>query len=990
MIRSLSALRRGRRRAACLATAVFVAFGASATRVLALDPSRRLSQAVHRIWQVQQGLPEATVYSVAQGAEGYLWLGTETGLVRFDGVRFVPIERLGDVAVPKTRVQTLTIDARQTLWIGTSDFGLLHVDGDRTRHYGLGDGLPSNDIRCAVPGADRVWLCTAHGLAEVASSGITARGIPTGWGGPDVQAACVAPDGGVWIGGDGPLVAMWNGRAFLTRPLTSVGRLTNVHALYCDRSGDVWVGTSAGLIRMASTAGAVERRMTIADGLAADDVLSLSGTRDGSLLVGTTNGFSRLRHGAIDSFGPSDGLSQSSVYALFEDREGSVWVATKHGLNQFLDGRAVPYTTAEGLPSNDTGPIVQDARGRIWIGTIGSGLGFFDGSHVSAVTAHNGLLSDVILSLAVGADGDLWVGTDRGLDRLRDGRVISAWTIARGLPGNRVEALVADREGAVWIATPQGLARLPPQAPVPVAVTPVLASPAVAIGVDRAGTIFAALENGALVAVGDGRPANALPAEVTLRRVDALFQDDQGAVWIGTLGDGLRLLDHGRLSTFHTADGLFDDTIYGIVADDHGRLWMACSKGIFSVDRADLLRFAAGGSRSFASTPYSPTDALRTIECKSGVQPAVWRMRDGSIWFSTIRGVLTLDPAHLERRLASPPAMIEDVTVDGATTAPAALAALPARARNVEFRYTGLSLVVPTRLTFRYRLEGFDEDWIDAGTRRQAFYTNLPPRHFRFLVRACLPDGTCSDAPSAVALSIAPRLDERPWFAPLVVLAIGGAAWGLYRQRIRRLRANFALVLAERARIARELHDTLIQGFSGIAMALKAVTDRLPPSAERRTLESVVSDTADCLRDARRTLAGLRRSDLDLAPAVEQAARQLTQGTALSLRLHIDPCVCAMPASTEYQLARIAHEAIVNAVKHAAAQSLEVSLESTPRRVRLRVADDGRGFDAASAPPGHYGLVGMRERAAEIGAALEFTGGPGRGTAVSVVWTSET
>ena len=224
---------------------------ASATRLGALDPSRRLSQAVHRIWQVQQGLPEATIYALAQGADGYLWLGTETGLVRFDGVRFAPIDHAGPLAFPKTRVQTLGFDAHQTLWIGTADFGLVHVStADQVDHYLVGDGLPSNDIRCVVPDGDRLWICTAHGLAELRAGIVTTHGVPPGWGGPEVTSACLAPDGALWIGGDGPLVATWDGAGFHSRPLDSVTGPAAVRALSCEPTGDVWVGTSAGLVHL--------------------------------------------------------------------------------------------------------------------------------------------------------------------------------------------------------------------------------------------------------------------------------------------------------------------------------------------------------------------------------------------------------------------------------------------------------------------------------------------------------------------------------------------------------------------------------------------------------------------------------------------------------------------------------------------------------------------------------------------------------------------
>jgi signal transduction histidine kinase len=392
------------------------------------------------------------------------------------------------------------------------------------------------------------------------------------------------------------------------------------------------------------------------------------------------------------------------------------------------------------------------------------------------------------------------------------------------------------------------------------------------------------------------------------------------------------------------------------------------------------------------STPYSPLDAQRTIECRPGVQPVVSRARDGRLWFSTIRGLLVIDPSHLTRAFTPPSVVVEDTTVNGARLAPGAIGALPPDRNNVEFSYTGVSFVVPTRITFRYLLEGFDKAWVNAGTRRQTFYANLPPGRFRFRVSACNPDNMCSEAASAVPFRILPRYYQRAWFLPLCAAAIALAVWAGYRLRIRRLRAKFDLILTERGRIARELHDTLIQGFAGITMSMQALAARLPASASRDTLEEIVTDAGQSLKEARRSLTGLRsRSDAPagLVPGVARIARHLTEPKEVRLMLALDEQHADLPADVEYNLLRIAQEAMLNAVRHSGLRTLNVTLESTPERLRLSVNDDGAGFDGAgAAPPGHYGLIGMQERAAQIGAVFQLTSERGRGTTVSVMLES--
>jgi signal transduction histidine kinase len=763
-----------------------------------------------------------------------------------------------------------------------------------------------------------------------------------------------------------------------------------VRALSC--SGDtIWAGTSAGLVQVQGNS---QRLYTVKDGLADDGILSLRESRDGSLWIGTRSGFSRLRNGEFESFRPQDGLSQSSVFSIYEDREGSLWVGTKHGLNQFVEGRAIPYTVNEGLPSNEAGPLIQDSQGRVWVGTLDAGLAPFNGRRFSSIRARDGLSSDMVLSLAENRGGGVWVGTEKGLDLLKDGRVAATYGKQSGLPSAEIRSLFWDRAGVLWIGTAAGLARYKDgQFSIPRGMP---RDPILAAAEDREGRPMFSTEHG-LFRIEGSEIKEIAPNGNPLRGVDAIYKDHDGLLWLGSNGggSGLRLLQENggqtKITVFLVSGGLFDNEVYGIVADDQGRLWMACSKGIFSVARSELLQFAAGQIKKISSTPYSPTDALRVIECRPGVQPGVWKMNDGRLWFSTVRGLIVLDPARLQRNVPPPPVVIEDPIVNGTTEHPSEIGKLAPGKKNLEFNYTGLSFLAPTRINFSYILEGYDASWINAGTRREAYYTNLPPGKFRFRVTACNSDGLCNETGSALEFTLAPRFYQRSAFWPLVAAALALIGWLAYRLHIRRLRNRFDLIVAERSRIARELHDTLIQGFSGVTMAMQALAGRLRSPEERTRLDDIIHDAANCLRETRRSVAGLRAArepEAGLGGSIAQAARQITETKDVRLKLKLDKIPAGLPPEAEYNLLRIATEALTNAVKHSGARNIEVTLKSLPDAVRLVIADDGAGFepdDHGHLKPGHYGLIGMKERAAQIGAEFEFESAPGRGTTVAVV-----
>ena len=959
----------------------------------ALDPSRSLTQYVHRIWQTQQGLPQGGILQVFQSKQGYIWLATQTGLVRFDGVRFQMAEDILPGALPNLWVRAAYEDAKGRLWLASNESGVFRLDEKGSTQYSTAQGLPSNVIQCLAPGRDgTLWVCTDAGLARMDISGGEPKiqavrehfglTIETTETNDNIRAACEDSSGRLWIGGDGPRLVLGEGGKFASRPLKGIPAAGSIRVLLCD--GDtVWAGTSDGLVRIRD---GQQRLFRSKDGLADDFVFSLAQGSSGTTWIGTRNGFTRLRNGILVSFHPQDGLSQSTAMSVFEDREGTLWVGTKRGLNQFVDGRGVPYTANEGLPSNEAGPVLEDNRGIVWAGTLDRGLARFDGQKFQTLTRRDGLASDSILSLAEDRDGSLWVGTRDGLNRLRDGRVVQSFSVRNGLPANLIRSLYQDREGVLWAGTQRGLAALRGGRFEPTDGAPL--EDVIALSEDRQGRLVMATERGVYQRMPAGFREISFNG-ASIRRVNTLYRDREGLLWMGLNGAGLRLLKDNEITSYLARDGLYDGEIYGVVQDDQDRMWLACSRGIFSVARSELFQFAAGQIKKVTSAPYSPMDAQRVIEGQSGITPVLSRTHDGRLWFATIRGLLVLDPVHWQRESTPPLVVIENPIVNGQSEKPGRIGDLPPGQKNIEFNYAGLAYYLPTRLRFRYMLEGFDRNWIDAGTRREAFYTNLPPGRFRFRVTACNADGVCTEQGAAVAFSLAPHFYQHIWFWPLVAAAISGLGWLAYQLRIRRLRERYDLILAERSRIARELHDTLIQGFSGITMAMQALAGRLRSSPDRETLEDIIRDAATCLRETRQSVAGLRAgrdAESGLTAAIGSAAREITDTKDVRLKLKLDRSTPKLSAEVEYNLLRIASEAVSNSVKHSGARTIEVALESSPEALRLKVQDDGSGLgdEEAVLRPGHYGIIGMKERATQIGADLKLRSEPGHGTTVLV------
>jgi signal transduction histidine kinase/ligand-binding sensor domain-containing protein len=824
-----------------------------------------------------------------------------------------------------------------------------------------------------------VWVCTNRGLVRISKDGklrvyTTADGLPTN----QIRDTCVAADGARWVAGLDFGLSVWDGARFKRSTALAANEFTT--ALECSKSGRVWAGTADGAFEIEKSK---TRRFTTRDGLPDNEVLSLIEGPDGTEWIGTNDGITRYHNNELSVYRTRDGLSHSVVLSLFVDREGSLWAGTKDGLDQFTDGKVTPYSTTEGLRSNETGPVAEDSAGRLWVGTLGYGLNVFDGHHFRALTTKDGLLDDTILSLQIDRSGDLWVGSKRGLNRLRDGKVVSSFTQANGLSGAEVRALSVDAQGILWAGTDRGLDRL--EAGRFLHIPTSVPEGIVSLNAGRSVRLFVSTDSAGFYYLKDGKKLDSA-LYVTHPVVCSYIDVDRKEAWLGTNGSGLLHWKNGVVTHLRVKDGLFDNRIYGILRDDARNFWMASSKGIFRVSEQEIDDFSSGKLRYVNSIPFS-TGQLR-FECRSGVQPAACRTRDGRMWFSTTNGLVVLDPRHLADDATPPPTQITSIVVNGQRRDAVEGLHLQPSERNLEVRYAGLSFVTPEKVTFRYMLEGFDKAWTEAGSRREAFFTNLPPGHFRFRVTARNADGVWSKSGAGLDFTVDPRLYQRTWFFPALGLVVAGLIVAFVRLRIARLKHRFDEVLAERSRIARELHDTLLQGLSGITMQLQALWTKLPLTKERTLLGEIIQDAARCSAEARQSLWGLRTlgvGSLEFSGKLQKLARDAAEKSKLVPILRVNPVSLAESPEIEYQLLRIAQEAISNVVKHAGARRLELQLDQTPEQIAMLIKDDGNGFDAERQRFGHFGIVGMTERAKEIGASLSINSGAGQGTALSVV-----
>jgi diguanylate cyclase (GGDEF)-like protein len=803
----------------------------------ALDTRKAITQYVHDVWQVNDGLPQNSVLAITQTRDGYLWLGTFEGLARFDGAQFTVFDKGNTENIKNNNIMALIEDQQGTLWIGTYGGGLARLKDGTFTTYTTKDGL-SNDLVLSVyaDSKGRLWIGTTSGLNQFTDGKFTTYTKREGLSDDHIMSICEDREGALWIGTRGGGLNRFRDGRF-TAYTTKEGLPSNyVRYVYEDRKGNLWIGTwGGGLSRMKNGQFTTH---TTKEGLSNDLVRCIYQDREGNLWIGTSSGgLNRLMNGQFTSFTTSDGLSDDFVVSIHEDREGSLWVGTNTGLNRFRDGKFTTYTTKEGLPDDDAWCVYEDREGSLWIGTDGGGLIRMKEGRFTNYTTKDGLSNNFVYSVFRDRAGSLWVGTNGGgLNRLREGR-FAVYTTKEGLSGNIVLAISEDREGSLWVGTNGGLSRFKDETFTTYTTKEGFGHSVISIQEDRDGSLWFGTEGSGLVRMKDGRitiytTKEGLSNDIVL----SIYQDREGTLWVGT-DSGLNRFKDGRFTTYTTKEGLFNDVVFQILEDASGNFWMSCNKGIFRVSRRELEDFAHGRISFIRSVSYGQGDGLRSSECNGSNQPAAWKSRDGRLWFPTIKGVAAVDPEHLKVNPLLPPVIIEQVVVDNKPVAELTkrIKLAPGKERFA-FHYTGLSLLAPDKVRFKYKLEGFDKDWLDAGGQRTVYYTHLPPGAYRFRVIACNNDGLWNETGAAAEFYLQPYFYQTGWFYALAALAVILMGFGLYQLRVRQLKARereLVRLVGERTQQLKEANDTLQR---------LATTDELTGIANHRRFKEFLDD----------------------------------------------------------------------------------------------------------------------------------------------------
>jgi ligand-binding sensor domain-containing protein/signal transduction histidine kinase len=1003
----------------------------------ALDPDKRLEQYRRQSWQIENGLPQNTVHSILQSSNGLLWMATEGGLVRFDGFDFRIFDTSNTPELHSNFINNLMQDREGALWISTSD-GLLRLTDGRFTLFTIADGLPSNAVVSVYQQkSGRLIVATSGGLAI--KTGVRFQEIAGTTLVSSAENVTTFPEddhGTLWTTAGQQLISVESDATSANPPISPNTGV--IQAIAPGSAGEIWIGGTNGLecLRDTQPCTGAEGHEKLNTALASHNITALLSSKQknafGRIWIGTTAGLALFSHGEIKQIGTKEGLAGANIQKLFEDRAGALWVVYRgglarifgdqieiapaqtnlHGILSVLEDnggsmwfgsetagvtvlRDQPFSSIasqEGLSADFVRTVFQDHSGTIWIGTNNGGLDKLSAGKISTLQTTSGLSSNIVLALAE-TGNDLWVGTPDGLTRIRDGH-LQQFTSADGMADNFVRSLFADTDGSLWIGTRNGLSHLSGGVFRSYSTLDGLGSDVIgSVLRTRSGELWVGTLAGLSRLTGDRfenyTTRNGLGGDA----VTTLFEDDRGSLWIGANGAGLTRLRDGRLTAFRTAKTGLPETIYGILEDTSGNLWMGSQKGVYRVAIAALNAYTDNNSLEVPVVTYGVADGMRISECSSGGHPSAWRMHDGTLWFATLRGVSWINPQSHSENIQTPQTVIEQVTLDDH---PVDLAAseivVPPGGERITIHYAGISLLAPQKVRYRYRLQGFDRGWVDAGAGRTAYYTNIPPGRYTFTVMASNAQGLWSTQPATINLRIQPRFFQTVWFYLLVAASLIGLGYAFYRVRVHYVEARYQAVMAERGRLAREIHDTLAQGYVGISIQLEIIS-RLLQNSQGAVLDQL-NQTRDLVRsslaEARSSIWDLRSQGEDAATLPSRlaaAARMKEHRGGPAIRFQVHGTYRPLQRATEDEILRIAQEAISNSVRHANASQIGVTLTYDAKSLQLRVSDDGSGFDQppeSFAAHGHFGLQGMQERAAAIGTMLHIDTQAGRGTDVTL------
>jgi signal transduction histidine kinase/ligand-binding sensor domain-containing protein len=948
-----------------------------------------------KVWTVENGLPQNVIRGIAQSPDGYLWIATLDGLARFDGIRFTVFNKSNTSGIASNRFSSMVQDQNGDLWLTSESESITRYHRGSFHTYGPADGVPANSIRgIARDSTGSVWVLSDESIMK--------------WNNAQGEFLDVTPDNlrmhyqplhwenaGFWGQDKSGLHIFAQGR-FLSYPLPGWLQGGSIWDVGIDESGTVWLESfdgrqafiaadkqiveplDAAHPRMISyrdphghawTMHVNPRLMRFLDFESSGQPTAIPFTRfledkEGNVWIGTEgNGLYQLQEQSIDVYTRAQGLIDQDIYPIYQDRSGAIWIgAWQLGLSSFRDGRFTNYSPDQGLPGHLVSALGGDRDGNVWIATHG-GLAIVRDGQIRKPDAS---LPEHAVAQAILQDrgGTLWFGTTNGLVAYRDGpsRVL---TTQDGLAGNDVKVIVESALGDLWIGGYGGLTRL------------------------HDGQFTHWSER-------DGLPSD---------NIRAIYEDHDGVIWIGSYDGGLGRLKDGKFTRYTERNGLFNNGVFQILEDERGNLWMSCNRGIYRVSKQDLNAFADGKRTTITSVAYGKADGMLNVECNGGMWPAGIKTNDGKLWFPTQDGVAVIDPKTVRINPQPPPVVIEAVLIDRIPTSIQNSLSIPPGKENLEIEYTALSFIRSEQIRFRYRLQGLDSNWIDAGSRRTAYYSHLPPGTYTFHVIADNSDGVWNDVGQSLTVTVLAPFYRRWWFITIELLAAAALVSLAVYYRISQLKQAQAVQKAfsqqliasqenERQRIASELHDSLGQRLIVInnlaQLSMRSKNKSVSPDGES-TLQEISAETALAIQETREISYNLRPFQLDrlgLTKAVEIVLRTVGSASGIHITSAVDNIDDALPNDLRINFYRIVQESMNNIMKHAQATEVDFRITRTKEQMTMTIRDNGVGFNPAnrSSKGGKsgFGLTGMEERADSLGGNFRVRSAPGQGTVMTV------
>ncbi len=952
-----------------------------------------LAQYRFEAWTTDNGLPQNSVYAIWQTRDGYLWFTTFDGLVRYNGAQFTVFNKTNTAELTSLRFDGLYEDRASNLWLRSQD-GVLtrYRDGSFTT-YTTAQGLPDNFVvQLGRTAEGELLVQTDKGLARFAHERFEA----------------VAPEPhslGARVSIRGPSGTAWYRDGTELRRVNH-GQLTSYRVpdgmpwhLYEDRRGRLWFGAKEpgqlGLI-----ADNALQLYTLKDGLPPAQVISFCEDHTGTLWFGTNGGgLVRFKDGSFTTFTTEHGLSSNVIRAIYEDREGTLWLGTAdNGLIRLTPGLITTYAAKDGLVGKTFYPILEDRAGNIWIANSGLNRfrqGKFSYYPLNLIPPHRQATPLSIYSLFEDHAGRLWLGGNAGLLVLQAEKFAYDQTVT--LTRSPL-CIYQDRQGALWLGFNSELLRVKDGAVQRFDTKDGLQGMVQPVFEDRQGRLWIGSYAG-LAQYVDGRLRFYTERDgLSSNRIRALYEDAEGALWVGTYDGGLNRFKDGRFTRYTTKEGMFSNNIFSILEDGRGNLWMGSNQGIHRVSRRQLNEFAEGKIPRIDAISYGKADGMLSAECNGGRHPAALKARDGRLWFPTLNGVAVVDPEAVTYNPAPPPVVIEQTLIDHAVQDFRRPIRLQPEQTNLEIAYAGLSFIKPEHVRFKYRMEGLDEDWVEAGNRRVAYFSHLPAGNYTFHVIAANSDGVWNETGARLPVIIVPPFWRTLWFRALALLSFLTLAALLYRARIGRLKRAqvaqeaFARQLlasqeSERQRIAAELHDSLGQHLL-IIRNRAALGERVSQAHEaaKEQFDEITVSAAQALsevRDISHNLRPLNLERLGLTAVLEEMIEKVAGPAGVHFSADIEPLDGLFSKESEINCYRIVQECVNNILKHSQATKAYLEIYRDTGSLRITVRDNGRGFDTAALSNGAkrgLGLTSIAERVRILGGTHQINSAPGQGT----------